>query len=143
MPEPTQLDALIYWFEQYDTINLAQAKAGLPAPGAYTHRVQIERVAPLIFTLRNSGWVITTETDEAGVAHYRVVSKPEALAPGEPRRVDPKREAKPSERKADPHWQCTKDGCLSGVTPDDVSNFDGRYTTGKCFTHGKVVLVRR
>lgn len=143
MSDSTQLDALIYWFEQYDTINLAQAKAGLPSRENYLYRVKVERVAPLVFTLRNSGWVIVTEKDEAGVAFYRVVSKPEALAPGEARRVDPKREVKSTEEKADPRWECSKTGCISGVIPDDVSAFDGRYTTGKCFTHGKVVLMRR
>ncbi len=143
MTLPTQLDALIHWFDTHDTINLAQAKAGLPAPDGDGMKVHIERVAPLVFTLRNSGWVIKTETDEAGVAHYRVVTRPEALAPGEQRRIDPTLEATPGERKADIHWQCTKDGCISGVIPDDASQFDGRYTTGKCFTHGKVVLVRR
>jgi hypothetical protein len=143
MPDTTQLDALIYWFEQYDTINLAQAKAGLPTREDYNHKVKIERVAPLIFTLRNSGWVITTEKDEAGVAHYRVVSKPEVLAPGQLRRVDPKRQPAPIEEKADPHWECSRPGCISGVIPDQVSGFDGRYTTGRCFTHGKVVLMRR
>ena len=142
MTLPTQLDALIAWFDTHDTINLAQAKAGLPAPdGGF--KVHIERVAPLVFTLRNSGWVIKTETDEAGVAHYRVVTRPEPLAPGEPRRLDPEREAKPSERKANARWMCSKTGCIAGVMPDEATVFDGRYTTGKCFTHGKVVLVRR
>jgi hypothetical protein len=141
--EPTQLDTLIYWFQQYDTINLAQAKAGLPSPDEYRAKVRIERVAPLIKQLRDAGWVIVTEYDAAKTAHYRVVSKPETLAPGQLRRVDPKREPTPDETKGDPKWECTKPGCLSGVRPDVVSVFDGRYTTGKCFTHGKVVLVRR
>ena len=141
--EPTQLDTLIYWFQQYDTINLAQAKAGLPSPDEYRAKVRIERVAPLIKQLRDAGWVIVTEYDAAKTAFYRVVSKPETLAPKEPRRIDPKREVKPDETRGDPKWECTKPGCLSGVRPDVVSVFDGRYTTGKCFTHGKVVLVRR
>jgi len=141
--EPTQLDALVFWFNQYDTINLAQAKAGLPSPIEGRPRIHIERVAPLVLQLRNQGWVIATEKDAAGVAHYRVVSKPETLAPHEPRRIDPAREPKPDETKGDPKWECTKTGCLSGVRPDQTTSFDGRYTTGKCFTHGKVVLVRR
>jgi hypothetical protein len=139
--EPTQLDVLIDWFDNYDTINLAAAKAGLPSPTG--RKVHIERVAPLILQLRNMGWVIVTERDPAGVAHYRVVSKPEALAPHEPRRVDPTRAPSPDEERADPKWMCSKPECLSGVRPDMATQFDGRYTTGKCFTHGKVVLVRR
>jgi hypothetical protein len=141
MSEPIQLNALMDWFEQYDTINLAQAKAGLPTLNG--PKAHIERVAPLILQLRNMGWVIVTEKDPAGVAHYRVMSKPETLAPGEPRRVSPLREPKVDETKGDPRWECSKSGCLSGVRPDNVSAFDGRYTTGKCFTHGKVVLTRR
>jgi len=141
--QASQLDPLIVWFDDHDTINLAQAQAGLPDPGANGPRIRVERVAPLISTLRNMGWAIVTEKDPAGVAWYRVVSKPETLAPGEPRRISPLREAKPDETKGDPKWECTKSGCLSGVRPDNVSAFDGRYTTGKCFTHGKVVLVRR
>lgn len=139
--EPTQLDLLKLWFSDYDTINLAQAQAGIPQPNG--PRIRIERVAPLIGQLRNEGWVIVTERDPAGTAFYRVVSQPEMLEPKEPRRVDPKREAKPDESKGDPKWECTKPGCLSGVRPDMTSVFDSRYTTGKCFTHGKVVLVRR
>jgi hypothetical protein len=77
------------------------------------------------------------------VAHYRVVSKPEVLAPGQLRRVDPLRQPSPDEEKADPGWECSKPGCIAGVRPDYVTQFDGRFTTGKCFTHGKVVLVRR
>ena len=141
--ELTQLDILKLWFDEYDTINLAQAKAGLPHPDPNTPKVHVERVAPLIKTLRDEGWVIVTEKTPAGEAYYRVVSKPETLAPGQLRRTDPKREPKVDETKGDPKWECTKPGCLSGVRPDIVSTFDGRYTTGKCFTHGKVVLVRR
>jgi hypothetical protein len=139
----SQLDALRVWFMEYDTINLAQAKAGLPSPIEGAPKVHIERVAPLIFSLRNEGWEIVTAKDATGTAYYRVVKRPEALAPGTPRRVDPTRAANPDEAKAHPHWECSKTGCLSGVVPDMKTQFDGRYTTGKCFTHGKVVLVRR
>lgn len=143
MNKPSQLDTLVYWFAQYDTINLAQAKAGLPSPDEYRAKVKIERVAPLIKQLRDAGWVIVTEYDPTKTAYYRVVSKPETLMPGEARRTDPAKPASPDEVKGDPAWECSKPGCLSGVRPDQASTFDGRYTTGKCFTHGKVVLVRR
>jgi hypothetical protein len=140
MSRLTQLDALKFWFEDYETINLAQAKAGLPSPNPGEPKVFIERVAPLIHTLRNEGWVITTANDAAGNAYYQVVSKPSVPGPGHPDRVT-KVPTPPA--KSNPLWMCTKPGCLSGVVPDQKTTFDGRYTTGKCFTHGKVVLVRR
>lgn len=41
-------------------------------------------------------------------------------------------------------WECPKPGCEGPVRPDDQhTRFDERYTTGKCKTHGKVVLVRK
>jgi hypothetical protein len=137
----TQVEVLRFWFEDHDTINLAQAKAGLPAPDPSFPPVRVERVAPLIHQLRNEGWVIVTFNDDAGVAHYRVVSKPGIPGPGHPERVTKVKEDDPT--KADPRWECSKVGCMSGVRPDVTTTFDSRYTTGKCFTHGKVVLVRR
>ena len=44
--------------------------------------------------------------------------------------------------KATP-WECMKPGCTAAVRPDPHTTFDARYTTGKCKTHGKVVLVRK
>jgi hypothetical protein len=105
----TQVEVLRFWFEDHETISLAQAKAGLPAPDPS--------------------------------AHYRVVSKPGIPGPGHPERVTKVKEDDPT--KADPRWECSKAGCMSGVRPDVTTTFDSRYTTGKCFTHGKVVLVRR
>jgi hypothetical protein len=136
----TQLDALRFFFEDHYTINLAQAKAGLPSPVEDQPKVHIERVAPLVHQLRNEGWTIETYRDEAGTAFYRVVSKPGIPGPGHADRVT---KVKVEPVKADPRWECTKVGCLSGVVPDMKTTFDERYTTGKCFTHGKVVLVRR
>jgi hypothetical protein len=143
MKTVTQLEALRFWFQDHETITLAQAKYGLDDPsGATNVRVKVERVAPLIHELRNEGWTIATGKDETGTAYYRVIDKPGALSPGSPGRVPKVGETKPVV-KADNQWQCSKQGCLSGVVPDNKTTFDSRYTTGKCFTHGKVVLVRR
>ena len=35
-----------------------------------------------------------------------------------------------------------KPDCAGPVRPDPHTQFDDRYTTGKCKNHGKVVLVR-
>jgi len=138
----TQLEALRFFFQDHETISLAQAKAGLASPIPDHAPIHVERVAPLVHQLRNEGWDIQTFTDEAGVAHYRVVNKPgETPGPGHPDRVTKYAPKEPPVR-ADPAWECTKPGCVSGVRPDQATSFDARYTTGKCFTHGKVVLVR-
>jgi hypothetical protein len=39
-------------------------------------------------------------------------------------------------------WECMKPNCAGPVRPDPHTQFDTRYTTGRCKNHGKVVLVR-
>lgn len=53
-------------------------------------------------------------------------------------------QAQPPVTPSTPHvvWECSKPGCEGPVRPDgEHTQFDARYTTGKCKTHGKVVLV--
>lgn len=129
------------WFDEYETINLAQANAGIPDPrNIHGPKVYIKRVATVINELRNSGWVIGTGKDQAGNSYYKVLSRPDRPVGGS-LKMDPDREKARVIRLAR-GWHCTKQGCISEVIPDDVTQFDSRYTTGKCLTHGKQVLVK-
>jgi hypothetical protein len=135
-----QLDALIEWFADHDRVTLADAQHGFPDPADPENlpRIRVERVAPLIHELRNAGWVITTGKDLTGKAFYEVQGKP-----GETPRnltVSPLRAEAQAER-AKVGWRCTKDGCISMVIPDAATALDARYHTGRCLTHGKVVIV--
>ena len=43
---------------------------------------------------------------------------------------------------SEPQWTCMKSDCPGPVRADPTTQFDTRYTTGYCKTHGKVALVR-
>jgi hypothetical protein len=136
-----QRDALVMWFDEYETINLAQSNAGIPDPrNPSGPKVYIKRVATLVAELRDAGWVISTGKDAAGNAYYRVVSRPDRPVGGTLKK-DPDRE-QARDAKAGRDWHCSKQGCISEVIPDVVTQFDSRYTTGRCLTHGKQVLVK-
>jgi hypothetical protein len=135
------VDILRFFFADHDTISLAQANAGLVDP-ATNSKVRIVRVAPLVSALRNEGWTIGTGRDAAGNAFYRVDRRPSEPVTSPPTKLQPLREEARQVKEA-AGWRCSKAKCWSHVIPDpDVTQFDSRYTTGRCTTHGKVVLVR-
>lgn len=136
------VDLLRFFFADHDTISLAQANAGLVDP-ATNSKVRIVRVAPLVSALRNEGWTIGTGRDAAGNAFYRVDRRPSEPVTSPPTKLAPLREEGRVVKEAT-GWFCTKPKCLSHVVPDpNVTQFDSRYTTGRCTTHGKVVLEMR
>jgi hypothetical protein len=131
----THADVLKLYFKDHDTINAMQSKLLRDSKG---NPVRMARVAATINILRNEGYVIVTEKDASGEPQYRMVSDGSILPP-----KSKERQAQIAGRKSDRAWVCSKPGCQSGVVPDQTTTFDMRYTTGRCFTHGrKVILVR-
>jgi hypothetical protein len=135
MKTETHADVLKLYFKGHDTINAAQSKMLRDSKG---NPVRMARVAATINILRNEGYVIVTEKDATGEACYRMVNDGSIMPPKSKERQEQMRPV-----KGDRAWQCAKPGCMSGVVPSQTTTFDSRYTTGRCFTHGRsVVLVR-